>query len=472
MKSKTEFGILALLLSITVILFGCSQEQESSMELKQYYNSVVKELSSVKYNGRSQFGDGDIMAAAYIIDNLIKCGAEPVDVQNKEYVAAYPEKKSKVMPCDGGRWIGREEHFLPYLQHFSYPMNVMRGNISLSVDGSALEPTVDYIVKEFSPSCSGKFRIETLDEKYYNPEAFIAYANSGRFEKSFILIDWNLFREKMPADSVEIYLKYFSQLERVGGFILKQQEQFPYFKARSYYTTPMPVIMVNGSFPDMAKELEIVVESEMIEKHDAHNIFATIKGKGESGKRILFMAHYDHLGFMGCDNMFAGANDNASGVAMLLSLAEFYANNTPDYTVDFLFLDGEEANLLGAFYYTENPAVPLESIDYAVNIDMVGDTGDTLKCEISEEGRKGLELFRNLNSKSAAPFHAVECNPLTDNSDHYAFALKGVPVIYFTVEGDYYDHYHTPRDIFENTSDMNFERIFNLLVSFAGVYGH
>lgn len=462
---KSKYSVLSILLAVA--LSSCSQKEEISAEMKGYYNHVVEELSSEMYMGRSNYADGDIKAAKFIIDELRKAGAGPVISGQTEFRSAYPVRKSVVRPYGYGRWQTADSIYLPYLQNFTYPLNVMRGAMSLSVDGVKMEPTVDYIVKEFSPSCSGEFRVEVLKEEYYTPEKFFKYLNSGAFKKSFILLDWHLFKEKMPVDDLEIYNTYFSPLHMVGGLILQDKEQFPFFKARSYYKTPMPVIMVNSAFPKDAESLSIDLESEMIPQHDAHNIIARIEGTKGKDERILFMAHYDHLELMGKDNMFAGANDNASGVAMLLSLAKYYSLHKPEKTIDFLFLDGEEENLLGAFYYAENAPAPLDKIKYAVNVDMVGDTGDTLICEISKEGENGLQLFRKINKGLKGGFNDIECHALTDNSDHYALALKGVPVIYFTVEGEYYKHYHTPRDIYENTSDMNFERIFNLITSFV-----
>ncbi len=462
---KSKYLVLGVL--VTAALSSCSQKEKISAEMKGYYNLVVKELSSEKYMGRSDYDNGDIKAAKFIIDELQKAGAKPVISGQSEFKSAYPVRKSVVRPYHYGRWQTEDSLYLPYLQNFTYPLNVMRGAMSLSVDGVQMEPTVDYIVKEFSPSCSGEFKIEVLDEEYYNPEKFFKYLNSGAFKKSFILLDWRLFKEKMPVDDLEIYNTYFSPLDMVGGLILQDKEQFPFFKARSYYNTPMPVLMVNSTFPKDAQTLEIELESEMIPEHDAHNIIARIEGTKGGDERILFMAHYDHLELMGKDNVFAGANDNASGVATLLSLVKYYSQHKPEKTIDFLFLDGEEENLLGAFYYAENAPAPLEKIKYAINVDMVGDTGDTLICEVSNEGEKGLQLFNEINKGLEGGFNDIHRQDLTDNSDHYALALKGVPVIYFTVEGEYYKYYHTPRDIYENTSDMNFERIFNLITSFV-----
>lgn len=457
----------AMALSAALLLYGCNSE--NTVSYKDYYNSTVKELSSVEYCGRNNYNNGDIKAAKFIIGQLQSFGIAPMINQLETDSTAHPHYKSEIKPGSRGRWESEDSTYIPYLQNFTFPLNVMRGEMNISLDGKTLTPTVDYIVKEFSPTCKGEFTVATLDTAYYQtPELFVGKLNSGEYKKSFVVLDWKLFLQKKLYDTpFDVYQKCIAPLCNVGGLILKQQEQFPYFKARSYYSSKIPVIMVNESFPNDAKEIAVNIESEMISNHDAHNIVAYLPGKSGSETCITFIAHYDHLGLMGKENLFPGANDNASGVAMLLALAKYYSANLPDNNIQFIFLDAEESNLLGAFYYAENPYEPLSKIKYLVNFDMIGDNGDELICEISNEGALGLDLLKTLNSRYGNPFKDVHCNELSDNSDHYAFALKHVPALYLTVEGDMYQYYHTPRDTYEHASDANFNRLFDLIRQFV-----
>ena len=76
----------------------------------------------------------------------------------------------------------------------------------------------------------------------------------------------------------------------------------------------------------------------------------------------MFSAHYDHLGMMGTTAIMNGANDNASGTAMMLTLMEYYSKNKPEYSLLFIAFGGEEAGLIGSKFYVENPTVPLKKI--------------------------------------------------------------------------------------------------------------
>lgn len=460
-------NMATMAIASALLLFGCSNRD--TVSYKDYYNGTVKELSSPEYCGRNNYNNGDIKAAKYIIDQLKSFGIAPMINQLGTDSTAHPHYKSEIRTGGLGRWESEDSTYQAYLQNFTFPLNIMRGEMNVSLDGRTLTPTVDYIVKEFSPTCKGEFAVTALDTAYYQtPELFVGKLNSGEYKNSFVVLDWKLFLQKELYDTpFDVYQKCIAPLNNVGGLILKQQGQFPYFKARSYYNSKVPVIMVNESFPNDANKITVSIESEMINNHDAHNIVAYLPGKYDSETCITFIAHYDHLGLMGKENLFPGANDNASGVAMLLALAKYYSANLPDNNIQFIFLDAEESNLLGAFYYAENPYEQLSKIKYLVNFDMIGDNGDELICEISSEGALGLDLLKTLNSRYSNPFKEVHCNELSDNSDHYAFALKHVPALYLTIEGDMYQYYHTPRDTYEHASDANFNRLFDLIRQFV-----
>ena len=75
---------------------------------------------------------------------------------------------------------------------------------------------------------------------------------------------------------------------------------------------------------------------------------------------------------MGKDTFFPGANDNASGVSMLLNLAKYYKAHPANYSIAFIFFSGEEAGLLGSKYYSEHPIFPLSKIKFLVNLVLLG----------------------------------------------------------------------------------------------------
>ena len=453
-----------MLLAATLTLASCT-------DYKALYNSIVKEISDEAYNGRSVYGDGDIRAAKYLIDQLSSFeGIVPCEAAGPEDQSVRPYLKSLVEPADEGRWkvVEGKEKYLPYLQHFQFPMNVMRGAMSLSVDGVAYAPTFDFTVKEFSPTCHGFFKVTYLDEEAYRREGFMEHLSSGIYRDQFVVIDWNRYLETVQPDHFDKYKPWLTELENIGGIILRQEEQFPYFKARTYYQGNCPVLFVNKSFPDGAREIELHLDAEMLPTRDAHNVVAWLPGTDPScDTYYTIFGHYDHLGYMGADQVFPGANDNGSGAAMVVTLAKYFSKNRPRHGIQFILLDAEEENLLGSFFYCENPRLPLDKIEYMIDLDMVADDSDHLATQITPGGEAGLERFRQLNASSKFPPFDFVMEEMNDDSDHFSFAQKGVPGIYFETIGSIIQYYHTPRDSYQNTRDDNFDRLFDLIVRFV-----
>ena len=444
----------------------------SSNDYKKDFSAITSELSSPDYYGRSNYNNGDIKASKYIIDYISEIdGITPAGDLPCTPTPAFPPHKSQVRPGNEGRWseISDNEKYLPFLQHFQIPMNVMRGDMEMTVDNISLRATVGFVAKEFSPSCHGTFPVEYVPDSLVTQFNFIKHLNSGKFEGKFAVVNMEQY-QNLPCHPFERYKPYLGELDstKIAGVILKDKELVPYFKARSYFQTEIPVFAVNESFPKDASNITIALDAEFLHSHDAHNIIAYLPGTNPKKPHITFIAHYDHLGLMGRENIFYGANDNASGAAMLCVLAKYFGKNRPECGLQFIWLDAEEENLLGAFYYCQNPTMPVDNIKLVINLDMVGDDSDHLATECSQNGMAELEIIKEINSNNGGypPFN-IALQELLDNSDHYAFSEAGIPVIYFSTEGSYLKEYHSPRDSNSNFSTENFDRLFNLLVTYV-----
>ena len=184
----------------------------------------------------------------------------------------------------------------------------------------------------------------------------------------------------------------------------------------------------------------------------------------------LFTAHYDHLGNLGKKVFYAGANDNASGTAAIVTLAAYYAQNQPEFDMYFIAFSGEDANLRGSEWYAEHPVAPLSQIKYLFNIDMIGDNNPVQYCEVSDEGMDGFALFEKINDEKHH-FKSLNRGDLAGNSDHYPFAVRHVPCIFFeNEEGDAFKYYHTVHDTYENALFDTYEPIFRLIKEFVERY--
>lgn len=197
-----------------------------------------------------------------------------------------------------------------------------------------------------------------------------------------------------------------------------------------------------------------------------YNVIGAIKGKSKPGQFIIFSAHYDHVGtdstnpfpndkfVAGNDQIFNGANDNASGVAAVISLAKYFkALNNNERTLLFIAFTGEELGLLGSQFLANE--LDSDSIVTVINIEMIGRsefknsrpyiTGYEYS-DLKEILNRNYQAFGDGSEKEFFKRDPYLKNLLFTRSDNYPFAAKGVPAhsIMLTSTDDKY--YHHPDD--------------------------
>ncbi|HYE96175.1 MAG TPA: M28 family peptidase [Rubricoccaceae bacterium] len=180
------------------------------------------------------------------------------------------------------------------------------------------------------------------------------------------------------------------------------------------------------------------------------NVVGWLEGTEHPDRYLVLSAHYDHMGVM-YGQIYNGADDNASGVSVLLALADYFREHPPRHSLLFAAFDAEEQVLVGARAFVADPPVPLEAIRLNVNLDMVsrGDGG-----ELWIAGMRHYPALRPIlePAAEAAPVcvrfghddPALGWDDWTASSDHGAFHQAGIPFVYFGVE-DHVD-YHRPTD--------------------------
>ncbi|MEO1513810.1 MAG: M28 family peptidase [Bacteroidota bacterium] len=204
------------------------------------------------------------------------------------------------------------------------------------------------------------------------------------------------------------------------------------------------------------------------------NVMGYIEGTDPKLKEelVVVTAHYDHLGKRG-DNIFNGADDNGSGTSTVLEVAQAMAEAKkagvgPRRSVLVMLVTGEEKGLLGSKYYTERPVFPLENTIANVNVDMVGRVdkrhaddpnyiyvigSDRLSTELHEINETANEKYTQLTLDYKYN-ERDDPNRYYYRSDHYNFAEKGIPAIFY-FNGTHKD-YHRPSDTVEK---INFEKM-------------
>ena len=194
---------------------------------------------------------------------------------------------------------------------------------------------------------------------------------------------------------------------------------------------------------------------------------AMVKGITNPDSFIVFSAHYDHLGRMGRGTYFPGANDNASGVSMLLNLAKHYSLeiNKPKYSMVFIAFAGEEAGLAGSKYFIEHPLVDLKKIRFLINLDLVGTGDEGMMVVNATEHKREFEQLKKINEDRQYLTHIGERGK-SKNSDHYYFSENGVPAFFFYTMGGI-QAYHDIYDKAETLPLTKYKEVFRLIRDFA-----
>jgi hypothetical protein len=195
------------------------------------------------------------------------------------------------------------------------------------------------------------------------------------------------------------------------------------------------------------------------------NVIGFLEGSDKKDEYVFITAHYDHLGKRGDSIIYYGADDDGSGTVSVLELAEAFtkakaAGKGPRRSIVFMTVSGEEKGLWGSEYYSDHPVYPLEKTTVDLNIDMIGRTdpkrtkGDSSNYvyvvgddKLSSDLRPISEAMNKKYTKLELDYkYNAPKDPerIYYRSDHYNFARKGVPIIFY-FNGTHKD-YHQPSD--------------------------
>lgn len=393
-----------------------------------HYKKIIKELSSKKYQGRGYAEDGANKAGKWIAKEFAKAGADEV-----------------------------------ICQPFKLDINTFPGKMDVRVDGKRLIPGEDFTVREFNPSLKGEFKLYYIDMQNYNPDKIFADLETPEYKGAFVVCDF-MFTYKHHADFNRMQSKKDCSC---SGFLYTWETPLKFYKAYGETVKEKPILWVKPDFPKNAKSIKVNMENKFLKGYECFNVIAKVEGNRHDSCYV-FTAHYDHLGKLGKKTIYPGAHDNASGTAAIITFAAHYAKNKPEYDMYFIAFSGEDANLRGSEWYAEHPLVPLKQIKYLFNLDMIGDNNPEQYCEVSNEGMQGFSQLEKINTEKGY-FKKLDRQKLADNSDHYPFAKRNVPCVFFMNEhGDAYKYYHTIHDTWENAIFTNYEPTFKLIKDYIG----
>jgi len=309
-----------------------------------------------------------------------------------------------------------------YLQSFFHSVNVFDGKTKLILNGKKLEPGRDYIPDAAAPPLKGRCLLTQKDSLNF-------VGNIGPKTVRIILknkLTWTVARKISDEFVIELDRKKFSGLPQ---------------------------------------SLEMNYQSHLLDNFESRNVGCELDGTSGSDSVIVFSAHYDHLGGIGSKCYFPGANDNASGVSMVLNLLRYYKQHPPKYRTVFLFFAGEEAGLLGSLFFTSSPKMDLSKIKFLINLDLLGTGEEGIMVVNGALHQEAFDRLTNLN-KTTGKLTQIKKRGKAANSDHYWFTEKGVPCFFIYTMGGisaYHDVYDRP----DTLPLTRYRNVFQLLTAFV-----
>ncbi|WP_338765528.1 M28 family peptidase [Bernardetia sp. ABR2-2B] len=424
-----------------------SQEsQKTYPQVTKNAKNTIDILCNPKMQGRGYVNNGEQLAAGYIARQFEQ--------------------------------IGLLKHKSSYFQSFNLKsVNTFPKKVQLKSKKYNFQAGTEYLVASFSNSGKGKVGILYLDSVFFeNDSAQIAFKKVSLKKSAVMYSDkWTKkIQQEYPAflEKIQEAKAVFVRTEKLIGVPSPVAYSKPYFEVLdSIFPVYEPLSLLDLNDLKATKKakkiekLKFKVKAKLVEPQPSQNVIGYIKGTKNPKKVIVFSAHYDHLGKMGKDVYFAGANDNASGVAMLLELAKYYSENPPEYSICFMAFGSEEIGLLGSMFYTKNPLFPLKNIAFLINLDLVG-TGEkgatVVNATIYE---KEFELLKKINVEHNY-LKTIESRGEAANSDHYFFHQKRVPSFFLYLNGGS-QAYHDINDTPQNLSLFGFQNLYELLLEFS-----
>jgi aminopeptidase YwaD len=389
-----------------------------------------KELCSPKMHGRGYVNGGDSIAAVYISKQFERVGLTPA-----------PGQKD-------------------YYQRFSFPVNSFPSDMDVNLNGTVLRPGHDFIVQPSSGSFKGelKYRLFHPDE-VFDGSSLKEFIQSIKVNGEFNAAIFDI--EGLKGDSLKIVKGLMAELADYCQVVELVTEKFTWSVAQNA-TKFASLQMKKSIFLEGTMNLNIT--NKFLAKHQTQNVIGFLPAKKKTNKTIFLTAHYDHLGRMGTDTYFPGANDNASGTSMLLTLAEYFKQNPQKYNLAFVAFAGEEAGLLGSSHYVQNPIIPLKEIKFLLNLDIMGSGEEGVTIVNATLFPKAFKKLTKINDQENYLTQIKSRGPAA-NSDHYYFSENDVPAFFMYTRGPN-KNYHDIFDQFEALSFAEYEDITKLIRDF------
>jgi len=420
--------LIFLLLFLPIVL--------AAQEVVDQARADVEYLASPELQGRGYLHGGHVTAAAYIKERFLALGVD-----------SFP----------GG-----------YYQFFKMKVNEFPGRISLRINGTDLVPG-----RQFIPDAASAGGENHGDIPFINAGSGLVIPSRrindyrGRYPAGHITILDEAIPDSVRADTTIDPGYYSTQLRIQSAMamgargVIVVTDRLTYGRAQEALRIPL-LYVLRSAMPDAVADVSYNIVNR-IRDVTTQNVAGYIRGRRYPDKFLMITAHYDHLGMIADQVCFPGANDNASGVAMMLALAKYFQEHPPEYSIAFVAFSGEEAGLLGSQYFAEHPLLDLSSVRFLLNVDMTASGTDGITAVGGKVFGEEFELLKE--AAEDADVEDVRKREVAPNSDHYPIVSRGVRGFYvYPFTG--YQPYHSMDDVPGTLQWDVFARLYSIFTEF------
>ncbi|WP_245729127.1 M28 family peptidase [Niabella drilacis] len=431
-------------------------------------------IASAEMEGRDTPSPGLEKAAEYITAHFKKLGLQPGN--NGSYRQTFGLSKDSLAKLDlsvngihfeafkdvAPMWVNGEKVLLDYKEYAFAGYGIVDAGRD-DYDGMDVKGKLVVIIggspEGFTPSKEGRLASTATAIKVKNAlqkgaaAILVATEQIPPRSKSPVVYrpDWE---KNTPGQAPPVFYISANVVEKVSG--------------HSY--AEVKAALDNGQAKPGISEAALTLDYRLQrDRATASNVLGVIEGTDKKDEYLFITAHYDHVGKDAAGNIYYGADDDGSGTVSVLEMAEAFARakkagKGPRRTIVFMTVSGEEKGLWGSEYYSDNPVFPLDKTTADLNIDMIGrvDTermsADTLNYvyvighdKLSTDLPVINEGMNNKYTKLVLDYKFDDPNDKEQiyyRSDHFNFARKGVPILFF-YDGMLKADYHKPTDTIE-----------------------
>lgn len=486
--------LIAIFTGLVVLNLTYSQDNRNYDSVAVKYASTITsdELREAVYflagdscAGRETGQQGQKIAAAYIARHFKNLGLTPV--VNGTYFQSFPiesnlktevfiKHKNKQESYDGIFFLNGFKTVSILINDAVFVEYGIQSPTINSYDGIEVKNKAVFLM-DGEPIKNGKSLAvfgEKISEWADNFRKKVTVAENKGASVVFIIIPDNQFNTsiKYKADiAAEYDMEYYFNTKHIPYLFISESVAKKWLAFEGEFND-----ISSQNFSNLQLYIDIKTTRETLY---GENVLGYIEGTDLKHEIVVITAHYDHLGIHH-DKTYYGADDNGSGTAAILEIAEAFSEACkngyrPRRSVLIMLFSGEEKGLLGSLYYTNNPIFPLQNLIANLNIDMIGridanHAGNTNYVYLIGSDKLSSDLHKiseNANSTYTNLMLDYTYNDPNDlnkfyyRSDHYNFAKNNIPVIFYF--SGIHEDYHKPTDIPEKLDYKKIEKITQLV---------